>query len=82
MKPDVNEHVLEAINRAGGPSALARKLSALLPEGTPPLTPQAVSDWRAKGRIPAVRVLPVEKITNVSRHDLRPDFYPRRRRRA
>lgn len=35
---------------------------------------QAVSKW---DRIPAERVLTVEKITGISRHELRPDLYPR-----
>jgi DNA-binding transcriptional regulator YdaS (Cro superfamily) len=30
-------------------------------------------------RIPAERVLPIEAITGISRHDLRPDIYPRER---
>jgi DNA-binding transcriptional regulator YdaS (Cro superfamily) len=29
------------------------------------------------GRVPAERVLDVERATGVSRHDLRPDIYPR-----
>lgn len=38
------------------------------------VTPQAISQWR---RVPALRVLTVEKATGISRHDLRPDIYPR-----
>jgi DNA-binding transcriptional regulator YdaS (Cro superfamily) len=30
-----------------------------------------------EGRVPAERVLDVERETGVSRHDLRPDIYPR-----
>lgn len=37
------------------------------------VTPQAVSQWR---RVPVGRVLKVEAISGVSRHDLRPDIYP------
>ena len=37
------------------------------------ITPGAVSQWR---RVPAERVLEVERITGVSRHDIRPDIYP------
>lgn len=36
--------------------------------------------WGRKG-VPAERVLEVERITGVSRHDLRPDIYPRERKR-
>lgn len=38
------------------------------------VTPQAVSQWK---RVPPSRVLAVERATGVSRHDLRPDLYPR-----
>ncbi len=37
----------------------------------------AVQNWIMRGRIPAERVLAVEAATGVSRHDLRPDLYPR-----
>lgn len=37
------------------------------------ISPSAVSMW---DRVPAERVLDVERITGVSRHDLRPDLYP------
>jgi DNA-binding transcriptional regulator YdaS (Cro superfamily) len=43
------------------------------------ITHGAVSQWR---RVPAERVLEVERITGVSRHDLRPDLYPREERAA
>lgn len=33
----------------------------------------AVSQWQ---RVPAERVLDVERITGISRHKLRPDLYP------
>ena len=64
----------KAIAMAGGVVPLADKLG---------ITNQAVSKW---GRVPAERVLEVERITGVSRYDLRPDIYgcepperPRRR---
>jgi DNA-binding transcriptional regulator YdaS (Cro superfamily) len=34
-----------------------------------------VMRWE-EGRIPAERVLEIERITGVSRHELRPDLYP------
>jgi DNA-binding transcriptional regulator YdaS (Cro superfamily) len=37
------------------------------------IRPQAVHAWR---KVPASRVLEVEKITGFSRQCLRPDFYP------
>lgn len=51
--------------KAFGLSRLAREL------GT---TPSAICQWG--GKIPPERVLSVEKITGISRHDLRPDIYP------
>jgi DNA-binding transcriptional regulator YdaS (Cro superfamily) len=37
------------------------------------ITPQALSQW---DRVPPLRVLDVERITGVPRHELRPDIYP------
>jgi DNA-binding transcriptional regulator YdaS (Cro superfamily) len=53
-----------AVEAVGGWAALARGLGA---------TRGAIWQWR---RIPAARVLAVERLTGVSRHDLRPDLYP------
>lgn len=53
-----------AIARVGASNLLATKLG---------LTPQAISQWQ---KVPAQRVLEVERITGVSRHELRPDLYP------
>ena len=42
------------------------------------VTQSAVSKWVAKGDgLPAEHAIKVEKATKVSRHDLRPDIYPR-----
>lgn len=40
---------------------------------------QAVAGWIAWGNVPARHALTIEKATNgqVTRHDLRPDIYPR-----
>ena len=57
-----------AKNAAGGPSELARRLSAI----GRPITSQGVSAWR---RVPAERVVDVERITGVSRRELRRDLY-------
>lgn len=35
-----------------------------------------VSRWD-RSKVPAERVLEVERVSGVSRHDLRPDLYPR-----
>ena len=62
-----------AIQRAaqfvGGQSALARKLD---------VSPQSVQKMCATGRVPAERVLEIERATDgeVTRFELRPDLYP------
>jgi DNA-binding transcriptional regulator YdaS (Cro superfamily) len=65
------EGLAAAIAAAGSISELARLLG---------VTNQAVCKWR---RVPAERVLEVERLTGVSRYDLRPDVFgpesPRRR---
>lgn len=59
------EQALErAKANAGGAAALAKGIGGL--------TPQAVSQWK---RAPAERVLAIETLTGVSRHELRPDIY-------
>jgi DNA-binding transcriptional regulator YdaS (Cro superfamily) len=56
----------QAVAAAGGPSALARRLG---------VSPQAVVQWR---ECPVRRVLEVERLSGVSRSELRPDLYPAR----
>lgn len=63
----MENNMQKAASAAGGNSALAREFG---------ISPQAVQQWCASGRPPAERVLDVERITGVSRHDLRPDIYP------
>lgn len=54
-----------AIQKAGGGASLASSLN---------LTRQAIYQWRL---VPPQHVLEVERLSGVSRHDLRPDLYPR-----
>jgi len=54
-----------AIERAGGTNALGRILG---------ISHAAVTQWDIT---PVRRVLEIERLTGVSRHDLRPDIYPR-----
>lgn len=53
-----------AVGAAGGVSALAKHLR---------ITRSAVSQWT---RVPAERVIEVERCSGVPRHELRPDLYP------
>jgi DNA-binding transcriptional regulator YdaS (Cro superfamily) len=59
-----------AIEKAGGQAEFARLIG---------ITAQAVSQW---DEVPPLRVLAVERISGVSRHDLRPDLYPLEAARA
>lgn len=56
--------VAKAVKKAGGVTSLARKLG---------IKHNAFYVWK---RVPAERVLKIERITGISRHDLRPDLYP------
>lgn len=67
--PDQQSAIVEAVRRAGSQSALARLI------GTSQAT---VWKWLNKGLpITPVLVLAIEAATGVSKHDLRPDLYPR-----
>lgn len=55
-----------AIQQAGGASRLASILG---------VTPQAVSNWKARESVPPEQVLAIENATGISRHDLRPDVF-------
>ena len=39
------------------------------------ISPAAVSKWFKRGRIPLERVPDIERLTGISRHELRPDFF-------
>jgi len=43
------------------------------------VTQGAISHWLVKGKIPAERVLQLERVSGgkMTRHELRPDLYPR-----
>ncbi len=61
---DNKQALKRAIEAAGGLAALAAPLG---------ISAQAVSQW---DEVPPRRVLAVEKVSGVSRHELRPDLYP------
>jgi DNA-binding transcriptional regulator YdaS (Cro superfamily) len=58
------EALKRAVRTAGGQAEFARLIG---------ITAQAVSQWV---EVPPLRVLEVERISGVSRHELRPDLYP------
>lgn len=66
----MKEALALAITKAGGQAALARALGGKT-------STAHISYWLHHSKLPAERVLDVERITGVSRHDLRPDIYPR-----
>lgn len=37
--------------------------------------PSVVANWRTRGRVPADRAIDIERITGISRHELRPDIF-------
>jgi DNA-binding transcriptional regulator YdaS (Cro superfamily) len=67
------EAIAKAVKEAGGQQALAQLCGVRY---------QAVQKWLRTGRVPAKRVLQIERVTGVSRHDLCPDLYPRELRRS
>jgi DNA-binding transcriptional regulator YdaS (Cro superfamily) len=54
-----------AITSVGGPSNLARQLG---------VSPQRVTNWTARGRVPVEMCPPIERLTGVRCEDLRPDI--------
>lgn len=59
---------ISALDRAIKAAGTAKDLAAQIG-----VTPQALSQWR---QVPPLRVLEIERLTGVSRHELRPDLYP------
>lgn len=64
MSEDRKDALRRAIKAAGGLAAVAGPLGISI---------QAVSQW---DECPPLRVLAVEQISGVPRHELRPDLYP------
>lgn len=65
MKKSLTGAVLrKALQKNGSLSALSRELG---------IRRQAVQNWN---KVPAERVIAVEKVTGIPRHVLRPDLYP------
>ena len=63
------EALERAVDLAGGQTALATALG---------VAQGRIWNWLNRDqRVPAEMVIPIEEATGVSRHDLRPDIYPR-----
>jgi len=75
MKHERDEGLIEALEKAGGPVALARQLSELGPK---PISHAAISQWN---RVPAGRVRNVARITGVPLSRLRPDLFMQTRKK-
>ena len=67
---NVVERAIEAVGSLG---ALAERCEVKY---------QAVQRWRDQGRVPAERVLSVERASGIPRHELRPDIYPAESRKS
>lgn len=61
---DKMEALKRAVDNVGGQTKFARLIG---------VTAQAVSQW---DEVPPLRVLAVERVSGVSRSELRPDLYP------
>lgn len=75
--PVSQKPILRAVNAAGGQAALARALATATGR---PVRQGHVWAWLNRtGRVPAEYAIPIETITQraVTRHDLRPDLYPK-----
>ena len=59
-----NYSVADLVEMADGNSEIGRFFG---------ISPQSVSDWKAKGRVPTDRVPGMEKLTGIPRHLIRPD---------
>ncbi len=69
MKKPTSESIalLHAVDILGGQTATAKKLG---------VSQQAVQYWIKRGRVPALKAIPLEVASGVSRQKLRPDLYP------
>lgn len=64
---DASSPVEKAIAILGGPTKAATALGIS--------NPSVVLNWRTRGQVPADKVLAVEDLTGISRHELRPDIF-------
>jgi len=67
QEDDIHNPIHEAVQIAGGQTALAKIVGVKQP---------TIFKWLKRGVIPPRKVLAVEKATGVSRHKLNPFIYP------
>ncbi len=69
MKKPNSESIalLHAVDILGGQTSTAKRLG---------VSQQAVQYWIKRGRVPALKAIPLEVASGVSRQKLRPDLYP------
>lgn len=73
-----NKGLTQAIEKAGGQAALARLLAQ---QTGRPIRQGHIWAWIHRSRrVPPEMVLAIEDATGISRHELRPDLYPRESR--
>ena len=60
-------NVADVIKQGGGCTQVAKKLNLPL---------QTVHSWTLRNKVPAERVIEIERATGVPRHNIRPDIYP------
>lgn len=68
IEHDLESAIAKAVRAAGSQSALGRLIGR---------RQSTVREWLLAGRVSPEAVLQVEAATGVSKHDLRPDLYPR-----
>jgi DNA-binding transcriptional regulator YdaS (Cro superfamily) len=69
LEHDSDSALAKAIRKAGGQSAFAKLFG---------LRQSTVHSWLArKSDVPPALAIPIEEKLGISRHDLRPDLYPR-----
>jgi hypothetical protein len=67
--PQSTDGLRAAVARAGNQTKLALLLG---------IKPQHIQNWMNRdSRVPSTRVLEIERVTGIPRHELRPDIYPR-----
>lgn len=69
LEHDSNTVLAQAVRAAGSQSAFGRWIGK---------AQSTVNDWLRENKdLPPEHVLTVERMSGISRHDLRPDIYPR-----